>query len=84
MTTQQRINEAANGIKNGVTIYWDTQDPRNSGAAFRDGDDSGPLEITGLSDDAYGGAIPQDGYFGTDGAYVAPGKDAVHLLFEIL
>lgn len=81
MTIQRRIDHAAMGIENGVTIYWDTQDPRNPGAAFRDGDDSGPLEIT---DDTYNGLIPHDGYFGPDGAYLGPDEHGTHLLFKLL
>jgi hypothetical protein len=66
-----------------VTIYWDAQDTRNPGPAYRiDGGDSGPLDfcgwktVDGSKPDTQGYYLGD--YFTRNGAYAGPDCHGVY------
>jgi len=77
-------------MKTEKLIYWDTQDPRNTGAAFRTPNDSGPLEfvrwahVSGrtVSSAETEGYHLRDFFRGPDGAYAGPDQDGIFPVLE--
>jgi len=85
-TEIQRINAVASGDTiSGVLIYWDDTAVNDEGPAYRDGDESGAIELAG-----WGG--PADGteentyhisdFFGADGRYRGPDRYGVYPVFS--
>jgi len=69
----------------GGEIYWDRQDPRDEGPAFRRKDDSGALELSGWAhvsgrnvEDAEVAGYNLRDYFRANGAYQGPDQDGIY------
>lgn len=82
----QQIEAACKGEKSTATLYWDSQDPRNVGPAYRCGDESGSLTVEGWqhingnppADDEIQGYNIADYFTGPDGAYRGPDSDGIY------
>ena len=84
--TTERINTVASGQSvNGVAIYWDSAATGNEGPAYRDGGESGALELAGWAGDADGtenDTYQISDYFGADGVYRGPDQHGVYPIFS--
>lgn len=88
MNIQEQIDRALQGLDSEATIYWDTQDPNNTGPAFRCGDTSGALEFhswqqyNGLTTDHIEGYCVAD-YFDHDGRYLGLDVGGVYPILTV-
>jgi hypothetical protein len=76
MNIRNEIQKALRGEPSKATVYWDRQDETNEGPAFRCGQESGPLDLSGWMS---GGRHVTDergydlsAYFNRDGSYKGP------------
>ena len=72
-------------MKTKRTIYWDNQDPNNSGPAYRDYEndqeiDSGLLEFEGFPQGCEGYNLAD--YFGNDGEYLGPDEGGIEPIYK--
>lgn len=84
MPIQHAVDLACKGKPSPVKLYWDKQDPGNTGVAYRyvDGNvGSGALEYAGLSIVSKFNAEDCEAFFDGDGMYTGPNADGVWPVF---